>query len=216
MNKQSMIYLAIAVVAGALLAFYLANLEESPVGGGQAPARVDAGTDAPAPPRAEVPAPAAEVAAPEPGAIEFSEEKPILGQFMRVREIREDSGDGQLRNLEFVFREGILPQKLFPDNRQVILKYDQLARNMVGFGAATAFFYYEIVTHDTNGDGLYSDLDDITVAVSRPTGWEYRVLVSGVEDVLAYEDLPEDEALRLSVRMRGGELTRVYPLAGKP
>jgi hypothetical protein len=155
---------------------------------------------------------------PEPAAVEVSEEKPILGQFMRVHEIRESNngnGDGPIRNMEFVFRQGILPQMLFPTNGQVIVKYDQLARNMVGFGAATAFFYYEIVTHDTNGDGLFSDLDAITVAVSRPTGNEYRVLASNVEEVLAYEDLAEDDALRLTMRTGGDEVTQVYSLTGR-
>jgi hypothetical protein len=166
--------------------------------------------------RATVPANATPV--PETSAVEYSEEKPILGQFMRVLEIRENNngnGDGPIRNMEFVFREGILPQMLFPGNGQVILKYDQLARNIVGFGAATAFFYYEIVTHDTNGDGIFSDLDAITVAISRPTGAEYRVLASNVEAVLAYEDLPEDEALRLILRIGGKEVTRVYSLSGR-
>jgi hypothetical protein len=130
---------------------------------------------------------------------------------MRVHEIYDD--EGRLRNLRFVFREGILPQALFPDNRQLIVKYDQLARNVVGFGAATSFFYYEIVTHDTNGDGVFSERDALTIAVSRPTGWEYHILERNVDEVLAYEDLPEDEALRLTMRMGSEETTRVYSLA---
>src|SRR5690242_5023145 len=68
--------------------------------------------------------PAGGVELQEPAAVEFTEEKPILGQFMRIREIRENDGsggEGAIRNLEIVFREGILPGKVFPDNRQVIL-----------------------------------------------------------------------------------------------
>jgi hypothetical protein len=154
---------------------------------------------------------------PEPAAVEFTEEKPILGQFMRIREIRESDGsggEGAIRNLEIVFREGILPGKVFPDNSQVILKYDQLARNVVGYGAASVFFLYEVVTHDTNGDGMLSDLDAITVGVSRPTGHEYKVLVTNVDEVLGYEDVPEDEdTLSLTVRIGGEVITRVYSLS---
>jgi hypothetical protein len=161
--------------------------------------------------------PAGGVELPEPAAVEFTEEKPILGQFMRIREIRESDGsggEGAIRNLEIVFREGILPAKLFPDNRQVILKYDQLARNMVGYGAATVFFLYEVVTRDTNGDGMLSDLDTITVGVSRPTGLEYKVLVTNVDEVVGYEDVPEDEdTLNLSVRIGDEVVTRVYSLS---
>lgn len=215
-NKQGIIYFALAAAAAVVLALYLLTLDFSPVG--HEPDEVtqspgDAATPSSGP-AAQAFGPTVESDVPEPETVEVSEEKPILGQFMRVREIRDD-GDGRLRNLEFVFREGILPQMLFPNNRQVIVKYDQLARNMVGYGAATAFFYYEIVTRDSNGDGAFSDLDAVTVAVSRPTGWEYRVLERNVDEVLAYEDLPEEEALRLTMRIGGEELTRVYPLTGK-
>lgn len=214
-NKKGIIYFALAVMAAIALAVYLVTLDSSP--GGRETAVTQPSSEVAAPPpgvAAQTSAHTVESDVPEPEAVEAGEEKPILGQFMRVREIRDD-GDGRLRNLEFVFREGILPQMLFPDNRQVIVKYDQLARNMVGYGAATAFFYYEIVTRDTNGDGTFSELDAVTVAVSRPTGWEYRVLERNVDEVLAYEDLPEEEALRLSIRIGGEELTRVYPLTEK-
>lgn len=211
MNRQGIVYLALAGAAAVLLVIYLYTLD--PSARRQPAPAAQPSNEAPAPssrPPAPAVAPAAEPDVPEPESVEISEEKPILGQFMRVREIRESNGE--LRNLEFVFREGILPQTLFPDNRQVIVKYDQLARNMVGHGAATAYFYYEIVTHDTNGDGTFSELDSITVAVSRPTGWEYRVLERNVDEVLAYEDLPEEEALRLTMRIGNKELTRVYSL----
>jgi hypothetical protein len=215
MTNKSIIFLMAAAFVAALIYFLTLdssteNSQESPVVTGQSTDNrtliVESHTAT------------AAVPVSEPAAVEISEEKPILGQFMRVHEIRENNdgdGDGPLRNMEFVFRQGILPQMLFPTNGQVILRYDQLARNMVGFGAATAFFYYEIVTHDTNGDGLYTDLDAITVAVSRPTGNEYLVLASNVEEVLAYEDLPEDDALRLTFRTGGEEVTRVYSLTRK-
>lgn len=209
-NKKSIIYLAIAILAAILLCVYLFGLAPSS-SDQQEPASIERTPGGlPQTSQGAVPPSPAESQAPEPAALESSEEKPILGQFMRVREIHD--GAGRLRNLEFVFREGILPQMLFPDNRQVIVKYDQLARNVVGFGAATAFFYYEFVTHDTNSDGTFDEKDALTVAVSRPTGWEYRVLVRNVDEVLAYEDLPEEDALRLSLRAGGKEMTRVYPL----
>lgn len=211
-NKKGIIYLTIAGIAAILLGFYLFGMDrtsrqepvaiEQQAADDRAPEQLAVETQATVQPQV-----------PEPATVEISEEKPILGQFMRVHEIHDE--DGQLRNLKFVFREGILPQTLFPDNRQLIVKYDQLARNVVGFGAATSYFYYEIVTHDTNGDGVFSELDALTVAVSRPTGWEYRVLERNVDEVLAYEDLPEEEGLRLTMRLGGKEVTRVYSLSLK-
>jgi hypothetical protein len=215
-TKKNIVYLIVASVCVILLCVYLISSDflskKMPLQGQQSNGNVNATVPAP-----ELTIPAGAVELPEPAAVEFTEEKPILGQFMRVREIRESDGtggDGAIRNLEIVFREGILPGKVFPDNRQIILKYDQLARNMVGYGAACVFFLYQVVTHDTNGDGMLSDLDSITVGVSRPTGHEYKVLVTNVDEVLAYEDMPEDEdTLRLSVRIGGEVVTQVYSLS---
>lgn len=214
MTNNKGIYLAIAGIAAIALGLYLYNRAETPQDQLATSGQSATGTDVSQTPVTAAAQPSAvEPQMPEPATVEASEEKPILGQFMRVHEIYDE--EGRLRNLQFVFREGILPQMLFPDNRQLIIKYDQLARNMVGFGAATTYFYYEIVTNDTNGDGVFSEKDAITVAVSRPTGWEYQVLERNVQEVLAYEDLPEDEALRLTLRLDGKELTRVYPLGLK-
>jgi hypothetical protein len=213
-NKSIIFLMAAAFVTGLI---YFLTLDSSTGNSRESPVAASRSTDNSALIAASHTATAA-VPVSEPAAVEVGEEKPILGQFMRVHEVRENNdgnGDGLLRNMEFVFRQGILPQMLFPTNGQVILKYDQLARNMVGFGAATAFFYYEIVTHDTNGDGLYTDLDAITVAVSRPTGNEYLVLATNVDEVLAYEDLSEEDALRLTFRAGGEEVTHVYSLTRK-
>jgi hypothetical protein len=217
-TKKNIVYLIAAIVI-VILCVYLLSPGSLPEEAQETTAAEQPGNSVNAvSPAPEAAVPPGAVELPEPTAVEFTEEKPILGQFMRVREIRENddgSDDGAIRNLEIVFREGILPNKLFPDNRQVILRYDQLARNMVGYGAATIFFFYEIVTHDTNGDGMLSDLDAITVAVSRPTGREYRVLVSNVDEVLGYEDLPEEEdTLSLRMRIGGEEVTNVYSLTG--
>ena len=213
MTNNKSIYLVIAGIVAIALGLYLYNWNDTPQDQPAAGEQSAASTEVLQTPAAISQPSAVEPQVPEPATVEVSEEKPILGQFMRVNEIYD--AEGQLRNLQFVFREGILPQKLFPDNRQLITKYDQLARNMVGFGAATTYFYYEIVTQDTNRDGIFSGQDAITVAVSRPTGWEYQVLERNVQEVLAYEDLPEDEALRLTLRMDGKEVTRVYPLGVK-
>jgi hypothetical protein len=213
MTNKKRIYLVIAGVAVMTLGLYLYNHGETQQDQPAAVERSVAGTEVLQTPVTTAQPSTVEPQVPEPATVEVSEEKPVLGQFMRVHEIYD--ADGRLRNLQFVFREGILPQMLFPNNRQLIIKYDQLARNMVGFGAATAYFYYEIVTHDTNGDGVFSEQDAITVAISRPTGWEYQTLERNVQEVLAYEDLPEDEALRLTFRINGKEVTRVYPLGLK-
>jgi hypothetical protein len=215
-TKKNIVYLLVASVCVILLFVYFFSPDTVSEKIQQSAQQPDEGVSVTVP-AAGLAVPAGGVELPEPAAVEFTEEKPILGQFMRIREIRESDGsggEGAIRNLEFVFREGILPGKLFPDNRQVILKYDQLARNMVGDGAASVFFLYQVVSRDTNGDGMLSDLDAITVGVSRPTGQEYMVLVTNVDEVLGYEDVPEDaDTLSLSVRIGEEVVTSVYALS---
>lgn len=162
------------------------------------------------------PAPSSEPAAPSPAAVQTGEETPIIGQFMRVREIRESSDDGQgaIRNMKFVFRPGIMPHMLFENNNQVILEYEQLHRNMVGSGAKTAFFFYKVIQQDTNGDGTLSRGDRFNVAISRPDGGNYRVLAFNVDEVVGYEDLPMQNAIRLKVKLHGKTIERTYSLEG--
>jgi hypothetical protein len=151
----------------------------------------------------------------EPQTLVPGEEIPIVGQFVRVRELRRESGDfspGPIRNLEFVFRPGILPRRLFDDSRNLIVNYRQLYRNSVGYGAATHFFYYEVVSRDSDGDGLLSQWDRVDVAVSRPDGSGYRVLDRDLEAVLGVEHFAAENILWLEVVEGGGRGSRVYSL----
>lgn len=150
-----------------------------------------------------------------PVEVRVMEEQPILGTFLHVREVREaqdDSGQGAVRNLEFTFRPGILPRRLFGNNKNVLLRYDQLYKNDVGAGAVTIRFYYEIVTADTNGDGMLSGEDKFDVAVSYPDGGGYITLASNVDKVLEYEQIPPGTSLRLVLQLGGRVVERIYSL----
>lgn len=219
MKKSNIVFTVIAAAAVIALGFYLWPAEQ-PV---PEPATVETpAPDTARPAQPSVPGPSVETAdeaAPEPAPAEpvppspeevtASGEKPILGHSIRVREIR---ADGAIRNLEIVFRPGILPKKLFNDNRNVVLNYDQLHINSVGTGAATAFFYYEVVTADTNGDGYLTGADRKQVALSRPDASQYTVLVANVDEVLEYEHLNIENALQLVLRFGDRIERRVYSL----
>lgn len=148
--------------------------------------------------------------------VQLMDEQPILGSFVRVRAIREkldDAGYGPVRDLEFVFRPGVLPKRLFENNDNVILRYDQLFKNDVGEGAVAIRFYYEIVTTDTNGDGMLSSEDVFDIGVSYIDGSGYTTLASNVDNVLVYEQSPGGLELQLTLQLAGGELVkRVYSL----
>lgn len=150
--------------------------------------------------------------------VELAEEELILGQFLRVRAVREKQDESEydtVRNLEFVFRPGILPKRLFENNNNVITRYDQLYKNDVGAGAVTTLFYYEVVTADTNGDGVLSDGDEVDIAVSNPDGSDYTTLVSNVDKVFVYEQLPAENALRLELQLDDRIVRQTYSLETK-
>ncbi|MBB3061782.1 hypothetical protein [Microbulbifer rhizosphaerae] len=140
------------------------------------------------------------------------EEVQILGQKLRLREVRDSAGSGEIRNLEFVFRRGILPRRLFDDSRNLIVNYRQLYRNNVGYGAAAIFLYYEVITRDSDGDGLLSYRDGVDVAVSRPDGSEYRVLDQNLERVIGVEYFPAENVLQLELEADGLKSNRTYAL----
>ena len=145
-------------------------------------------------------------------------EQQLIGQRVRVREFREDAGSGDngpLRNLEFVFRQGINPRRLFEHNDRVILRYEPFYQNQVGTGAATYMLYYELVTQDTNGDGELSAADKLAVAVSWVDGSDLTILASGLDEVLAYEHEPSKYLLHLSVRIGEARYKQTYSLTEK-
>lgn len=144
----------------------------------------------------------------------IGESQPVLGQNLSIREIRSSEGTEQEhpQDIEFVFRKGILPKRLFEHTHYIIANYDQLQKNDVGSGAVTIRFYYEVVARDSNGDGVLSLLDQREVGVSFPDGSYYTSLVKGVDEVVAYEFLPVDIALRLTLRFGNKIVIQTYSL----
>lgn len=166
------------------------------------------------PPQAsDMPAPAETVL--EAAQIEYSLKQPVLGQKLQTREIRL-AGDGEkdamVRDIEFEIREGILPKRLFEHTRHLIVRYDQLQKNDVGAGAVTTRFYFEVVTSDSDGDGKLSAADKRDVGISFPDGSYYTRLVAAVDDVIAYDYLPVDNAIQLTVLIDDNTVTQTYSL----
>lgn len=218
MTKKStpfLIVVALAVIVGLIIFFYPDSEYVVP----EAPAPVVQNVE-PEEPIVQEPSVEPDVETENPGGgdgmqVEVMEEQPILGQFVRVRAIREkldDSEYGPVRDLEFVFREGILPRRLFANNGNVILRYDQLYKNDVGAGAVAIRFYYEVVTTDTNGDGILSRDDAFDVAVSFVDGGGYTTLASNVDNVLVYEQSPGGLELQLTLQFGEEVVKRLYSL----
>ena len=150
---------------------------------------------------------------PRTAKIVISEEKqPILGQSLHTREIKVSGEDEHVRDLEFVFRPGILPNRLFKHTEHIILKYDQLHKNDVGHGAMTVRFYFEIITADNNSDGLLSSADKREIGISYPDGSNYTKLISGVDEVISHEYMPVDNALVLTMQIDDQIVRQTYSM----
>lgn len=213
-----LVVIAVAVITGLIILFYPVPQDMIP----QTPAPVVVQEAPPEEAVAQAPQPSVEAGveeeSPDEGGmpVVLMDEQPILGSFVRVRAVREQTDDseaGAVRDLEFLFRPGILPKRLFENNDNVILKYDQLFKNDVGTGAVAIRFYYEVVTTDTNGDGILSGEDEFDIGVSYIDGGGYTTLASNVENVLVYEQSAGGLELQLTLQLAGDELVkRVYSL----
>lgn len=219
-----LIVIALAVTVGLLTVFHprsndvVAPVAAPPPASDQSAGKtVEEKTEPSAPVKRVEPAAAQETEedASAPVDVRLTEQEPVLGTFLHVREVREaqdDSGQGAIRNLEFVYRPGILPKRLFGDNKNVLLQYDQLYKNDVGSGAVTIRFYYEVVSADTNGDGILSGDDKVDVAVSFADGSGYTTLASNVDRVVEHEQIPPGTSLRLVLQLGDKIVERVYSL----
>lgn len=214
--------IALAVIVG-LLAFFYSRSNDivapaaPPVSDQSTAKNIEEKTESPGPFKNVEPNVVQETVeeAPAPVEVRVMEEQPVLGTILHVREVREaqdDAGQGAVRDLEFTYRPGILPRRLFGNNKNVLLNYDQLYKNDVGSGAVTIRFYYEIVTADTNGDGILSGDDKVDVAVSFADGGGYVTLVSNVERVLEHEQIPPGTSLRLVLQLGDRVVERIYSL----
>ena len=152
---------------------------------------------------------------PAPDDIIYGLEQPVLGKKFHLREIRlTETGvkDAPIRDMEFLFRGGILPKRLFGNTGHIIVRYGPLQRNVIGSGAVTTRFYYEIVSQDSNGDGRLSSADKHDVAVSFPDGSSLTTLVSAVDEVLDYQYKPVKNSLNLTLRFGDRIENREYSL----
>ncbi|MCW8128001.1 hypothetical protein [Microbulbifer halophilus] len=145
------------------------------------------------------------------GELSAGQPQPIVGQSLQLREMRGEGG--ALRNLEFVFRRGVLPRQLFNDGRQLIASYRPLHRNSVGYGASTIFFLYQLVREDRNGDGRLTPADGIDLGISRPDGSDFRILDRALEQVEGIEHFPARGRLQVAVRVDGARESREYALS---
>jgi len=138
----------------------------------------------------------------------------LLGVSIELRELRGGTGaDGPIRNMEFFIREGILPRRLFADTSQIVAHYWPLYHNNVGYGATTVRLLYQVITQDSNSDGLLNGQDRQSLAVSLPDGSGFRVIDGDVGEVVDMVYLSDRGELQMEFLQDGRREKRVYVLA---
>lgn len=138
----------------------------------------------------------------------------LLGVSIELRELRGSvDADGSIRNVEFFIREGILPRRLFSDASQVVVHYWPLYHNNVGYGATTVRILYQVITEDSNNDGLLDGRDRQSLAVSLPDGSRLRFIDGDAGQVVDMVYLSDHGELQVDFLSGGARQKRVYDLA---
>lgn len=116
-----------------------------------------------------------------------------------------------LRNLIFINAESTNPQWLFPNNNAVLIQVSQL-KDYRPSEHITTFFYIEYVTHDTNKDGKLSELDNIKLAFSSPSGKNLIMLDENITKILNHDYQAETNLLTTLVQINDEVRYRTYDL----
>jgi hypothetical protein len=96
--------------------------------------------------------------------------------------------DSETRNVLFLAGEEKKARWLFPAQNNLVLAAKQLREDSIHCDKKpTKALYFEYVAEDSDGDGKLSDQDHSTVALSKPDGSGFVVVLNGVSRILSHE-----------------------------
>ena len=148
-------------------------------------------------PRAEPPALTQEASHQALARLHFGEIEAVSGAdtlMLRVSErapaagFSSGGGSEETRNIVFLSGEDKAGRWLFDKHSNLIVVVEQVAPEAPkGEAAAAKLLYFELVSADSDGDGVLSDDDDRIVALSRPDGRGFTEVLRGVSRVLSHQ-----------------------------
>jgi len=105
-----------------------------------------------------------------------------------------DLHSGPAKNVLFVNTSLNTSHWLFPSNQQIVSSVQQFpVRNLYEEKPETTakVVFYEIVENDSNGDGVKNKKDKLSLAVSKPSGQGFRVLLREFDSIIG-KNLSDD------------------------
>lgn len=117
----------------------------------------------------------------------------------------------KIRNVLFFKGEALKQAWLFPNHNSEILLFEQLASE-VGDQQITYALLVEFAERDTNGDGTLDREDDVSVAVTRPSGDGFTILEENVRSIQGRVFDHDEKAMVLLVSQAGKVMVKKYSL----
>jgi hypothetical protein len=125
-------------------------------------------------------------------------------------------GGGQTRNAIFFTGDSNSAHWLFDTNQYLIENINTMPYNYGGCeDDKVSVIYYDVVMQDSNHDGKLSNDDAHTIAISSPSGRNYRELITGATKVLGYELTDNDKKLSFLLQLDKTIIMRDYSLDGE-
>ncbi len=104
------------------------------------------------------------------------------------------SNKGPAKNVLFVDTKNNTSHWLFPDNSQIVSDSEPFPIRSYSkhTKTITKVVFYEVVEKDTNGDGVKNESDKLSLAVSKPSGEDYKVILQQFDRVIGKSLSEED------------------------
>ena len=120
---------------------------------------------------------------------------------------------GETRNVLFLVGKELQTKWLFPDHKNLVQRVAplKLGRDCKKQEEVLSI-YYELVTQDTNKDGVLNSDDLSVLALTRPDGTNYVVIDSGVQSVIDKSVIDKGKTLMLLTQKEGMVQLKKYSI----
>lgn len=131
------------------------------------------------------------------------------------------SGRGEVRNVLFFTGDKLESHWLYSKNQYLIGKFSvltheisaELAEEKKGRKKIAKAIYMETITEDTNGNHELDENDLITISLVQPNGKSVTEIETGVQSVVDYDFLDDNESLMLLFQKDNKVIVKKYSLS---
>lgn len=139
----------------------------------------------------------------------------LVSHEKQVKFVSGGYGEREIRNILFLKGKDNATQWLFKSHKNLILVASQLQEETSKSkdDSPSRALYFEYVADDSNGDGQFTNDDYSNVGLTNPDGSGFVEVLHGVNRVLSYEMLDQQQ---LSIIYQKGAMVRVMRVSLNP